>query len=628
MFILWILTGLIASSLAAPIEIQILHTNDIHSVYEPPMSPEGLGGIARLKTLKDRLQKPGGLFLDAGDFSEGSSGFTADNGFLSYRMMAEMGYDAVAMGNHEWLNGLPAVLERWLSVRKIFPILSANLEALDGSESPLPPYQIFERSGLKIAVLGLSTNELTYQGYLKPYHLVHPNGAARVWVEYLRNEQHVDVVIVLSHLGKNSDAFMAARVPGIDLIVGAHSHDVIQTAQMVQNRQDPAIVTPVVQTGCYGRYLGESVLKIDPATHKVELSSYRLHPVRKSIPEDPAIKKIASEAREKSNAAIRSQLSNDQIRIPAQQNLGIPTEGPSNLANLVADAYREYTKADIGLQLKSNLGGSLLPKAEGWDKFDIFNVLPFIFFNHSQKTWTVHRYTVRVAQFKGYLRYALLYTSDLAVSGIRIIYDPTKSLLKLQDVQDLQGNSLPDDQVVTIASTNVLVDFKEALFDYIKLDLPILTVENTGAEAWDVVFDFLKRKGSEAYRNANVLFNRVIPRQADIYAPPYEIQRKGKTISFPIYNLGQNPVYNGYQVTLWESPLLGEDSDTVSLHDYVLVYDEDFFGEFRGGETHLHEIQIPDELYTDQKRKFVLLISMFGQKESNHMNNFQEFFLD
>ncbi|MFN8370722.1 MAG: hypothetical protein U0T83_08895 [Bacteriovoracaceae bacterium] len=95
-------------------DIQFIHTNDIHSYFLPLNSNDNLGGVARIKAKKEKLEKRFKIsyFVDGGDFSEGSYGFLAGKGHYSYQLMSKMNYDVIELGNHDWLYGLDFIEEK------------------------------------------------------------------------------------------------------------------------------------------------------------------------------------------------------------------------------------------------------------------------------------------------------------------------------------------------------------------------------------------------------------------------------------------------------------------------------------------------------------------------------------
>lgn len=247
--------------------LTILHTNDVHSRIEPfPMDGsrnQGLGGAARRATLIDQIRKEqkNVLLLDAGDTVQGTPYFNLFGGTLEMDLMNKMGYDAATFGNHEFDNGLEKLADMVRQAK--FPFLVSNY---DLTSTPLHgltrPYQIFNKSGLKIGVFGLGieldglVDPLLCQGVKYNY----PVAVATEMVNRLRQDLGCDLVICLSHLGyqyrddKVSDKVLAANTSGIDLIIGGHTHTFLSEPEQVKNRAGE--ITVINQVGFGGINLG------------------------------------------------------------------------------------------------------------------------------------------------------------------------------------------------------------------------------------------------------------------------------------------------------------------------------------------------------------------------------------
>jgi 5'-nucleotidase/UDP-sugar diphosphatase len=364
----------------------ILHTNDLHSNligmgpaadYTPFTlnDDQTIGGFARLATLIDQrreARKDDGpvLVLDAGDYSMGTAfgGAIRDTG-AELQLLYQMGYDATTFGNHDFdlgPDGLGKAIEVAAKAGRIPPLVSsnANFEADDEALADLQRqfeaglirrYIVIERDGVRFGIFGVLGKEavaftsgagaVSFDDFIE---------RSKETVDILRNEENVDVVICLSHGGiekgeddrysSGDDVHLPEEVPGIDVVIGSHSHVALDQAIMVNGR------TPVVQAGKYGEYLGELVLTLDGETLTVD--SYQLIPVDDSIQGDKAIsdeidkfKKIVTEVMFASRG-----YSIDQPLAVAPRDLPIPYDDIAAgdlLANLVTDATRQATKADI-----------------------------------------------------------------------------------------------------------------------------------------------------------------------------------------------------------------------------------------------------------------------------------------
>jgi len=301
----------------------ILHTNDLHSnlIGMAPSSdytPFTLnddatrGGFARLATLiasRREARKDLGpvLVLDGGDYSMGTAfaGAIRETG-AELQLLSRMGCDATTFGNHEFDLGpdglaqaisvaaragrLPAVVASNTDFTAKDPTL-AGLQRLN-ADGLVRRYVVIERGGIRFGIFGLLGKEAQfYTGGAGAVTFADPIQTAREMVTLLRETEKVDVVIALSHGGveqgmdgrftDGEDVRLPAAVPGIDIVIGAHSHTALHEAIIVNGH------TPVVQTGKYGENLGEMVIALGAG--KLTVESYRLYPIDDTIAGDRAI---------------------------------------------------------------------------------------------------------------------------------------------------------------------------------------------------------------------------------------------------------------------------------------------------------------------------------------------------
>jgi len=259
---------------AQSITLTILHTNDQHSRIDPmPKDGRkygGMGGMARRATLIEKIRKeqPNVLLLDAGDIWQGTPYFNFFNGELEYKLMSRMKYDAATLGNHDFDNGLQGLQNQLPKAE--FPFLIANYNFGNTIlKDKFQPYKVFEKQGLRIGVFGLGI-ELAGLVSKKNYgetEYIDPVPVAQEIVQELRHNQKCDLVICLSHLGysyatdKIDDLKLAKQVPGIDLIIGGHTHTFLDEPTVVQNAGGETLVN---QVGWSGIFLG----RIDFAFNK------------------------------------------------------------------------------------------------------------------------------------------------------------------------------------------------------------------------------------------------------------------------------------------------------------------------------------------------------------------------
>lgn len=260
---------------AAPVtELTLLHTNDTHSRLDPfPMDGsryEGLGGVARRKTLIDRIrrERPHVLVVDAGDVFQGTPWFNLFHGKADYQAMTRMGYDVVTLGNHDFDGGVPALEAAMKEAR--FEFVSSNyLCDAPGLKARVKPWTVRELGPIRLGVLGLG---VAFEGLVSPdMHAGVRYGDvithARASVHALRQEQGVDAVVALTHLALDDephspgDRTLAAEVPGLDLIIGGHSHSFLD--EPLRHRHGDGRVTTITQAGFAGIWLGQVTLRFE-----------------------------------------------------------------------------------------------------------------------------------------------------------------------------------------------------------------------------------------------------------------------------------------------------------------------------------------------------------------------------
>ncbi len=265
--ILLICMPLIFASCSSSKELVILHTNDTHSQVEPLRAKDGTeaGGYIRRADFiaKTRSENKAVLVLDAGDFCQGTPYFNFFGGEVEAKALNEMKYDVVTLGNHEFDNGIES-LSKVLSTLKM-PVVCANYDASATSLAPyLKPYVVIKKKGLRIGIIGLCINpqgliaNANWQGIIYS----DPVEKANFYAKELKEKQKCDMVIVLSHLGDDTegmnDRIVAANSSNIDLIVGGHTHKLISNLR-VRNLQNDSI--PIVQDGKSAAYIGKLTVK-------------------------------------------------------------------------------------------------------------------------------------------------------------------------------------------------------------------------------------------------------------------------------------------------------------------------------------------------------------------------------
>jgi 5'-nucleotidase len=412
----FLLPGAVSAATGGKKTFTILHTNDLHSNligmapasdYSPFTLNEDAtrGGFARLATLiakqKEARSSQGPvLVLDAGDYSMGTAfaGATRETG-CELQLLSRMGCDVTTFGNHDFdlgPDGTAKSIAAAVNAGRAPAVVASNTD-FSANDATLAGLQrlakdgvvrrhfIIERGGIRFGIFGLlGTEAQLYTDGAGAVKFSDPIESAQQMVKLLRETEKVDVIIALSHGGMEKgkdgrftdgeDVRLPMAVPGIDVVIGAHSHTELHKAIIVNDR------TPVVQTGKYGENLGELVITLDGS--KLTVESYKLYPIDDTIVGDRAItdeidkfkKKITEVVFASRGYRIDQPLAMAPRDIP---NTFTDIAASTLLANLCTDAFRNATKADIGFTVNGMMrSGFTRGKSGVQTVYDVFAVAP------------------------------------------------------------------------------------------------------------------------------------------------------------------------------------------------------------------------------------------------------------
>lgn len=259
--VLFILAAVAALCACGP-RLVIVHFNDTHSHLDPLR--DGRGGIIERAAFVDSVRKAVGsdkvLLLHAGDFDQGTSYYSQMHGRLEVKMINALQYDALTLGNHEFDDGIEDLTERMRDVK--CPVVCANLD-LSSFElgQYVKPWCIVNKGGMKIGIIGLEADISTCVSKTVSSRIpqLDPVDETNKWAKYLREEEKCDMVILLSHQGYDpEDQENAAKIKGVDLVVGGHSHTFVDDFVYVKDAEGKSV--PIITDGCWGLEAG--VIKV------------------------------------------------------------------------------------------------------------------------------------------------------------------------------------------------------------------------------------------------------------------------------------------------------------------------------------------------------------------------------
>ncbi len=367
MRLLLLICVLILAFPAYAVRVQILHSNDLHSHFE---GGEGKGGYARMKTMVDRLKAEAAaqgmatLFLDGGDFGEGSSFFFAENGATALRLLDDLGVDATVIGNHDLLQGGEelAVLLKRTNIKA--DVLAANLndKFLNEANGLVKSLVVKTVGGARIGIAGLTTSELHYQYAIRDTGKV-KNPLKEVGrIEKLAKDAKVDFFIALTHIGSKTDVKLVERSRSIDLVVGAHSHERLEQPIMARNTKGKRI--PVVQAGAHAMAIGQVIVDIDLVVKKHQLISSQVHIIPMTTAVNADVQQKVEEAK-KSREAYFGRAWDEpvgQSRIPLTGHVnGRTAMKRSCWGKHLAVMLRDRTGADVGIHASGFTGETINP---------------------------------------------------------------------------------------------------------------------------------------------------------------------------------------------------------------------------------------------------------------------------
>jgi 5'-nucleotidase/UDP-sugar diphosphatase len=396
--------------------LTILHTNDHHGHFW--QSKRGEYGLAAQKTLVEQIRRDvaqqGGtlLVLSGGDVNTGvpESDFQfAEPDFIG---MNEVGYDAMAVGNHEFDNPLETIRrqEQWAK----FPFLSANIYDKASGKRLFKPYHIFDRQGLKVAVIGLTTDDTPRIGNaqrLAAFDFRDPKTEAKRLIGELKEAEKPDIIIAATHMGHYEDGNHGSNAPGdvelarflahgeLDMIVGGHSQEPLCMEQVNVRQKEYVPGTPcmpdnqngiwIVQAHEWGKYVGRADFTF--RNGKMMLSRYELIPVNlkkavkgedgkteyqnyaQEIAQDAKLLALLTPYQKKGEAQLGVQLGRSEVFLEGSRN--IIRYQQTNMGKLVINAQMARTGSQFGVISSGAIRASL--EAGPITYSDVLTVQPF-----------------------------------------------------------------------------------------------------------------------------------------------------------------------------------------------------------------------------------------------------------
>ncbi|RLB57673.1 MAG: hypothetical protein DRI34_07125 [Deltaproteobacteria bacterium] len=473
-----------SSSGLADFSLTVFHTNDRHSHflglpngdYQPAEGDGTVGGAARWMGLVKQARQEGGdvLLVDAGDFTMGTMLVAAEQSAADLNFMKEMGYAAAALGNHEfdWGEQRLARMIQAASQPPI-PLLASNihfnpdssvddqLEALYGQPGEagksLFPWVVVETpGGVRVGLMGLVGNAAAAVSNVKAAFFSRDidelAGRAQEIADLLRQQEHVDLVLALSHLGLVLDngqplgesIELARLTHGIDAVISGHTHIRTETAFAIDSDVEAGWRTLVSEAGCYGLYLG--MMQVTRSGGEVSISGETI-PIDDQLAADEQVQQRVQQLADDVEENLLSQYplvpaagafltgAFDQVLTHSAADLARRENENGNLGYLVADAMRRASGAQMAF---ASNGGDLrasLPRTgnNALALQDAFIATPLGTGPDGKLGYPLARYYLQLIELQLLMEATIcdrgLYDNDfmINVSGIRVVIDTSRA---------------------------------------------------------------------------------------------------------------------------------------------------------------------------------------------------------
>lgn len=347
--------------------VQIIHTNDLHSYFAGTRG--GMGGYARLKTLVEELREKATaqgmptVYLDGGDFGEGSSYYFSNQGVDSLRALDLLGVDVTVLGNHDFILGGRELANQIKEAKLSASIVSANMgnKRFTGLLNYMPDSVDITLGEHKIRVFGLTTPDLHFQYPLRPLGFILPPHNIGLKVAEKAKKDDIDFLIALTHIGIERDTKLVQKSRSIDLVVGGHDHIRFEKPRFVKNIEGREI--PILQAGAHATAVGSLILDLQK-NGQTKVIDYRLYDVTLDIPEDGRIKEFVEQAYVNREMYFKRSweevIGFSDITLNGNYN-GVDRNQKSCWSQHMARLTRTTAKADLGFQVDNFQGEEISP---------------------------------------------------------------------------------------------------------------------------------------------------------------------------------------------------------------------------------------------------------------------------
>jgi len=350
-----------------PITVTLIHSNDLHAHIEPTkIRGNTFGGYARQATIIKRLRatEPNVLLLSAGDTFQGTLFFNTYEGLADLAFMNAVGYQAMAVGNHEFDRG-PKPLGVFASLAT-FPLLSANLDVTGDQDlaGKILDSTVVTVWGEKFGIVGATTPTVTNISSPGPtIKLKDLHDSVQAAVDHLTSIG-VHKIILVTHIGYDEDQALIKTLRGVAVVVGGHSHSPLGTPDLAGwpkpqgpyptiTKDSQGVSVPIVQCWEWGKVFGHITLDFDAKGHLIRWRNAAPIVVDSSIPDDPAVASMI--------AAFRRPIAAMEGQTVGEASVALPKEalgsGDGLMGDVISDGMLAATSKNGAVVAYVNSGG-------------------------------------------------------------------------------------------------------------------------------------------------------------------------------------------------------------------------------------------------------------------------------
>lgn len=320
------------------------------------------GGYARVAAILNQVREAKSgqvLAFDGGDTIHGTYTAVKTQGEILIPILNRLGFDAMTA---HWDFAYGPEQFKKVAGQLSYPVLACNVYDQKSRNLIFPAYKVYEAGGLRVGTIGIASNIIDKTmppSFSEGIYFTLGNEELPEIITKLRDDENVDLVIVLSHLGFPQDVKLAQEIQGIDVILSSHTHNRVFAAKQVGH-------TIIMQSGAHGSFIGQLDLEID--NKRIVHFKHQLHIVEESVPPDPTVQTLVDQALEPYREELHQVVGHTSTALHRNTML------ESTMDNLLLQAILDHTGVEIAFSNGWRYGAPIAPGPVTLN--DLWNIIP------------------------------------------------------------------------------------------------------------------------------------------------------------------------------------------------------------------------------------------------------------